>query len=255
MKPAPDIANSIEITSDGGYIVGCYTNSTNKDVSNNHGEFDFWAVKLDTYGVIQWQKCLGGTGIDYGQKVKVTHDNGYIFTGYTRSNNGDVTGNHGEADFWVVKLDGSGSLRWQKTMGGSGVDTPFSVWPTKDGGFIVAGSTTSNDGDVTSLPGAGYVDFWVVKLGKDPSLPVRWLSVDATLNGNTLQVDWKVASETNTAHFEVQASDDGIHFSKIGENIGSKVTNGNPDLNNSYHFSYTFNCHLLGSGIVISLLG
>ena len=73
-----------------------------------------------------------------------------------------MTGNHGEYDFWIVNLDSSGSLRWQKSLGGSASDYAYSMCKTDDGGFIVAGSSGSNDGDVTGNHGGG--DYWVTKL-------------------------------------------------------------------------------------------
>ena len=60
----------------------------------------------------------------------------------------DVSGNHGSDDFWIVKLDGSGNIQWQKSLGGSGEDRAQSIQLTIDGGYIVAGGTWSNDGDI-----------------------------------------------------------------------------------------------------------
>ena len=99
-----DVAYSVAVTPDGGYIVAGYTESNSGDVSGNHGSIDFWVVKLDGEGNIVWQKCLGGSGDDYADSVAVMPDGGYIVAGYTESNNGDVSGNHGEDDFWIVKL-------------------------------------------------------------------------------------------------------------------------------------------------------
>ncbi len=54
---------------------------------------------------IQWQRALGGSGDDLGRFVQQTSDGGYIVAGDTESNDGDVSGNHGGADFWVVKFN------------------------------------------------------------------------------------------------------------------------------------------------------
>src|SRR5688572_16645325 len=103
---------------------------------------------------IHWQKALGGTANEsFPKAIEKTVDGGYVVTGYTASNNGDVTGNHGAVDFWVVKLDVAGNIIWQKTLGGTGSDQATSVVQTTDGGYIVAGYTTSNDGDVTGNHG------------------------------------------------------------------------------------------------------
>jgi len=157
-----DFAYSIQQTGDGGFIVAGYTESNDGDVSGNHGGYDSWVVKLNSSGNIEWQKCLGGTDYDFAIFIQQTSDGGFIVAGETNSNDGDVSGNHGSSDFWVVKLNNSGNILWQKCLGGTDEDKARSVQQTSDGGFIVAGNTHSNDGDV--LGNHGYFDFWVVKL-------------------------------------------------------------------------------------------
>ena len=79
------------------------------------------------------------------------------------SNDGDVSVNHGETDYWIVKLNIEGDLVWQKSLGGSGYDSAYSVQQTSDGGYInIAGQSGSKDGDVSGRDGS--VDFWIVKL-------------------------------------------------------------------------------------------
>ena len=160
-----DSAEYIEQTTDGGYIVAGTSDSSNTNVTNNNGSDDYWLLKLNSLGELQWQKALGGSTYDYGKSVHQTSDGGFITCGYTYSTNGMVTGNHGSADYWVVKLDNLGSVVWQKTLGGSGTDWGRSIQQTTDGGYIVAGSTGSYDGDVTIQ--YGDRDFWVVKLNPD----------------------------------------------------------------------------------------
>ncbi len=130
---------SIHQTTDGGYIVAGYTDSNDVDVSGNHGDTDFWLVKLNSSGSIQWQKCLGGSYWDMAYSIQQTSDGGYIVAGYTISNDGDVSGNHGGYDFWLVKLNSSGDIQWQKCLGGSTNDEAHSIQQTTDGGYIVAG--------------------------------------------------------------------------------------------------------------------
>jgi hypothetical protein len=165
-----DYALSIQQTADGGYIVAGWTASNNGDVSGNHGNYDAWVVKLDSAGNMQWQKCLGGTSDDYAYSIQQTTDGGYIVAGYTASNNGDVSGNHGLYDYWVVKLDPAGTLQWQKCLGGTNDDQAYSIQQTADGGYMVAGVTASNNGDVSG--NHGNYDAWVVKL--DPAGNMQW---------------------------------------------------------------------------------
>jgi hypothetical protein len=159
---AVEEAKSIQQTTDGGYILTGYTESNNGNVTGNQGNSDYWVVKLSVIGTIQWQKTLGGTGDDYAQSIQQTTDGGYIVAGYTNSNDGNVTGNHGNNDYWVVKLSAAGAIEWQKTLGGAQNDLAHSIQQTSDGGYIVAGHTNSNNGDVTGNHGG--VDYWIVKL-------------------------------------------------------------------------------------------
>ena len=161
-----DYAYSIDITSDGGYVVGGFTESSDGDVTANHGGRDFWIIKIDGTGNLLWQKSIGGSGDEEIYGIRATPDGGCIAVGYTQSNDGDITGNHGNSDFLVVKLGNGGSLQWEKTLGGSGYDGAQSIQLTTDGGFIVAGYTSSNDGDVSGNHQAlgQFSDFWVVKL-------------------------------------------------------------------------------------------
>jgi hypothetical protein len=167
-----DRAWSIKQTADGGYVVAGTSESIDGDVTGNHGISDYWVVKLDGLGIIQWQKSLGGTGNDEAHSIKQTTDGGYIIAGASSSNDGDVTGNHGFGDFWVVKLDNMGIVQWQKSLGGTLYDNGWSINQTLDMGYIVAGWSASNDGDVTGHHGSAYDDYWIVKL--DNLGAVQW---------------------------------------------------------------------------------
>ena len=157
-----DGANSIQQTTDGGYIVAGYANSNDGNASGNHGSSDYWIVKLNSNGILVWQKCLGGSGSDIANSIQQTADGGHIVAGQTDSNDGDVSLNQGSADYWVVKINSNGVLEWQKCLGGSGYDGANSVHQTHDGGYIVAGYSESNDGEASYNHGS--YDFLVVKL-------------------------------------------------------------------------------------------
>jgi hypothetical protein len=166
-----DKAGSVQQTTDGGYIIAGTTYSSDGDVTGFHGGYsDYWVVKTDDSGIIQWQKTYGGSGADWGWCIQQTTDGGYIIAGNSNSNDGDVTGNHGGADYWVVKTDPLGNLQWQKSYGGSGNDEASGIRQTLDGGYIVAGYSYSTNGDVTGNHGGS--DFWIVKT--DPSGTLEW---------------------------------------------------------------------------------
>lgn len=171
-----DHARSIEQTSDGGYIVCGYTSSSNNgDVAHtNHGNSDFWIIKLDAAGNVQWDKLYGGNGNEQGIYAHQTTDGGYIVTGHsTSSNNGDVTHtNHGNSDIWVLKLDAAGNIQWNQLYGGNGGEDSYSIKQTIDGGYIVSGfSNSSQNGNVSDVNNGGN-DYWILKL--DSSGNIEW---------------------------------------------------------------------------------
>jgi len=161
-------ANSIQQTSDGGFILAGYSNLSSGDVTGNHGEKDYWVVKLNSFGILEWQKSLGGSADDVAESIEQTNDGGFIVAGYTNSTDGDVTVNYGGNDYWIVKLDNLGNLEWEKSFGGSQSENANSIKQTFDGGYIVGGLTISMDGDVTES--FGVFDYWVVKLDNQGSM-------------------------------------------------------------------------------------
>jgi hypothetical protein len=157
-----DRAYGIKSTIDGGWIMAGQTRSNSIDVSGNHGDFDAWVVKLDSLGNIIWQKCLGGSDNDEAWDVVQSPDGGFVVVGTSSSSDGDLSVNYGSDDIWVVKLDAEGNLLWQRPFGGSESDEGRSISNTDDGGFIVAGRTSSTDGHISQTQGG--MDFWVLKL-------------------------------------------------------------------------------------------
>jgi len=146
----------------GDLVITGSTKSNDGDVSGNHGDHDVWLIKIDDSGNLIWQKTFGGSDQDVGISIDGTADGGCVIAGHTSSNDGDVTGNYGYSDIWVIKLDTIGNMEWQKNYGGSITDIAKSIQQTDDGGYIVAGGTNSSDGDVTNLQ--GIWDYWILKL-------------------------------------------------------------------------------------------
>lgn len=166
----------------GGHLLVGVTASVDGDVTGAHvgsSEYvtDGWAVRVDSLGSLLWQRALGGSHDDGLMDAVPTADGGFALAGYTESNDGDVSGNHGLADAWAVKLDSAGGLVWQHAYGGSGNDGFAGIVATADGGFIAAGYSTSVDGDISGP--IGGVDGWVVKL--DGMGNLQW---DLSLGGS-----------------------------------------------------------------------
>ncbi len=228
-----DVAVSIhQVGIDGGYVMGGYAQSNDGDVTGNHSsDYDFWLVKLDVSGIIQWQKCLGGSGDEKAFSMQMTSDGGYIMAGFSYSDDGDVSGHHGELkynDYWIVKLDSNRNIQWQKSFGGNNLELARSVSETKDGGYIVGGQAESvNDGDVTA--NHGYIDFWVIKLNK--SGDIQWqkcfggsgddilFSIKPALSGGYI-----AAGRTTSNDGDVSGNHGGIYDSWIVKlNAGGSV--------------------------------
>lgn len=183
-----DIAKSVGQTTDGGYIVAGYSESIDGDVGGNYGEKDYWVVKLDALGNLVWEKHLGGSLEDYAYDIHQTTDQGYIVAGYSESSDFDVSANHGNKDYWVVKLDTSGEITWEVNLGSSSVDEARSIQQTANHGYIIAGSAGTTDFDVSGPTNGGFLDYWIVKLNSSGAL--SWeMSIGGPENdyGNAVQ--------------------------------------------------------------------
>ena len=126
-----DYAYSVIETRDGGYAMAGYTNSMGA------GVFDYYIVKLDKNGLMQWSKAIGGLYDDEAYSIIQTRDNNYVITGATYSFGA------GNYDFYVVKLDSNGNLIWNRTYGSTASDYSYSIIETSDGGYAIAGYTSS----------------------------------------------------------------------------------------------------------------
>ncbi|QNF34405.1 hypothetical protein HUW51_17365 [Adhaeribacter swui] len=194
-----DLLTSLQQTLDGGYILGGRSTSgksgdktdDSRDTSQSEwNKGDYWIVKIDGKGNKIWDKTFGGNRGDFLTSLQQTSDGGYILGGSSRSDiSGDKTeGNKGirdYTDYWVVKVNTDGTKAWDKTLGGNHIDVLASVQQTREGGYILGGSSRSNMGRDKSEDPRGDVtyenryDYWVVKLQADGT--EQW---DKTLGGD-----------------------------------------------------------------------
>lgn len=112
---------------------------------------------------IEWQNCYGGSLGDHAWDMIQTNG-GYLVVGYTKSDDGDVSFNHGESDIWLIKIDNSGSLLWEKTFGGSADDAPLRILGTTGGSYYIVGGSWSSDGDISNDPYLDSGDYWIIKI-------------------------------------------------------------------------------------------
>jgi len=159
---------SMQPTADGGYVLaGWSSGPVSGDKSQpSRGSSDYWIVKVDAAGTKQWDKTFGGSGQDQCFSVTQTRDGGYLLGGYSYSGvSGDKTqDSRGQEDYWIIKLDASGTKQWDQRFGGSDQDDLYALQQTSDGGYLLGGQSKSGASGDRSQASWGTWDFWLVKL-------------------------------------------------------------------------------------------
>ena len=220
-----DILIAIQQTCDTGYILAGWSLSgiSGDKTENNIGSYDFWMVKLDSLGAIEWQNTIGGSGSDKPQSIEIISTNEYLIAGWSDSEiSGDKTeGSRGSYDYWILKLDSLGNIIWQKTIGGSDVDAAYCIKHTIDGSIIIGGHSKSPaSGDKTesciykpsSLPSQ---DYWAVKL--DSTGNIIWQNV---IGGNIDDFMYGIDILSEDKFIIGGVSNSGVSSDKEEENIG-----------------------------------
>ncbi|KZS39625.1 hypothetical protein AWE51_08215 [Aquimarina aggregata] len=185
--------HDLKQTTDGGYIVGAFSSSTDQDVSGNNGMRDFWIVKLDVSGNISWETNVGGNKDDILEAIIETSTGEYVAVGFTSSDQFDV---NGQSDAWIVKLDQLGNVSWETNLGGPQRDLAFAIDQTTDQGYIIAGHTETGD---------NKRDIWIAKLNDEGGLD--WektysgseneeaTSVQQTIDGGYIVAGYSMSSD------------------------------------------------------------
>jgi hypothetical protein len=217
-----DRLRSVIQTSDGGYLIGGYSDSniSGDKTENSIGMYDYWIIKTDSQGTITWQNTIGGTDDDILNAAIQTIDGGYLLGGMSKSNiSGDKTENSiGGNDYWIVKVDSIGIVQWQNTIGGDTTDELHSVIQTTDGGYLLGGWSESNISSDKSENSNGMKDYWIVKI--DSTGNILWQN---TIGGNSVD-ELSSIIQTNDGGYLLG----GMSYSNIS---GDKTedTNGSTD--------------------------
>jgi hypothetical protein len=187
-----------------GYMVVAYAGSNDGDVSGNHGDLDYWVVRLNMAGEIVWQKTIGGTLTDHVQFSTLATDQSIVIVGYTTSDDGDFQGSNGGFDLWITKVDTLGNIVWNKNYGGSGEDFGEGINRCSDGGYILAAASSSSDGDVDGCDST--FNTWVVRF--DANGDLLW---QKCLGGSDVEQGLNAieASDGNIVVLSLTASNDG----------------------------------------------
>ena len=202
-----ELANAVCQTEDGGVLVVGETNSTNGDILDPLGGLDAWVLCLSASGELLWRHNFGGSLDDVGRSVVATDDGGFVVGGISLSTTGHVPGNQGGSDAWLFKLDADGEVLWHRTYGGSGDDGVRSMCSSENGGFVCAGYTSSNNGNVSGFHG-GFTDVWVFEVDAEGELlNQRCLGGSAGDDGKSIlsvpSGGYAVAASTNSTNGDV----------------------------------------------------
>jgi hypothetical protein len=147
-------ANSLVETSDGGYAIAGY-------IPDTFGHADFWLIKTDGSGNMEWNQTYGTEGNEHALSLVVTSDGGYALAGFTSGQS--------LLDALLVKTDAYGNMEWNHTIGEAGYEQAFSLVESTDGGFALAGYATSSDAIPSDPPGPQYC--WLAKTDEYGFIP------------------------------------------------------------------------------------
>jgi len=199
-----DEASGIVVTDDGYLIVGGINYSITIGGNGNH---DILIYRVDLLGNVMWSKTYGGSGDEYSANIIADNLGNYYFAVWSYSDDGDVqSGNHGNADRWIVKINGQGNIIWEHSYGGSGVEYGGFLKLLKNGNILTYGATTSSDGDVPV--NYGYLDDWLMIITPDGDI------VQSRVYGNMGQ---------NNIFDIVETRDGGFFFASKAEEIEGMV--------------------------------
>ena len=167
-----DRGTNLVQTNDNGFLITGFSRSSDGDISENAGNYDFWVAKLDVTGQLIWEKSFGYTGADQSYAIKKIANGGYLLGGSLDVTASGGQGNsksqkHAGGDFWLIKIDENGNNLWSKYFGGQFTDILYDIEETDSGDFILVGSSDSDDADISN--NIGSYDFWVLKVDKDGS--------------------------------------------------------------------------------------
>ena len=191
---------------DGGFLLGGHSKSDDGNVGNNNGNFDYWIIKIDEVGSIEWEQNYGGTGEENLVSVISTNNGDFLLGGFSYSNNGDVGGSNGASDYWIVKIDGVGNIKWEQNYGSMDSELLRSFIQTNDDGFLMGGYKFINEG----------IDGWVVKIKES-----EVVSEIPTLYGAEQNQTLKITPNPNTGKFTIDNQNKTIKTIKIYDVIGA----------------------------------
>jgi hypothetical protein len=143
----------------GGYFLIGSTASVNGDITENAGGYDYWVIKIDLNGNLEWQKTFGGSGDDLARDGVILEDGSILIAGESDSEDGDRTMSFGGSDIWLIRIDADGNLIWEKSYGGTEDDAGQRIARAGDTRLVLVAQTKSDDGNMTG--NKGRQDVWI----------------------------------------------------------------------------------------------
>ena len=201
-------ATALVTAANGDLIVAGQTSSNDGDFSGqNRGDWDVFVVRLDSNGSLLWKTTLGGSGRDAGTSLSLTYDGGIALAGYTNSVDGDFQDlNRGQSDLFVAKLDSNGHVAWHRCYGGKKDDYAQSIVSAASGEIVVAGNTSSDDGDIEGMS-KGQSDVFIMTLDLDGNVSTKRLlggsgsetlgSISATSDGGIILTGFTYSNDAD----------------------------------------------------------
>jgi hypothetical protein len=208
-------------TEDEGFLIAGHSRSDIgfEKTENSRGDssFDYWILKLNPQGDIEWQKTIGSNSNDLLYDMLITPENDILIGGVSGEGiSGDKTvESNGGSDFWILKLNSFGEILWQKSIGGNDQETIYMLSKTSDGNYLLGGSSNSSiSGDKTSNS-RGLSDYWAVLIDSDGTILGQ-----KTIGGNDNEAGKNVIETPDGGYFIAGNTFSGISGEKTEASRG-----------------------------------
>ena len=205
-----DRVNDVVEANDGGFLMVGFSESSDFDINDNKGSYDFWVVKLQSNGSLAWKHNYGGSGIDQAFGVVKTNNNSYLIVGRSNSDDKDISVSLGGFDAWVIHIDDHGHLIWNKSFGGSEFDSAEQIRMLSNGNFGIVGNTRS----ILNNNNKGENDFWFLEVDNKANSKVYW---QKTFGGSNIDIAKDFYQNNNNEIFivgESQSSDFDVNINR-----------------------------------------
>ena len=217
-----DSANGVVEMPDNTLLVLINTTSTDGDVPENNGYYDFLLLNLSQEGDIIWSKVYGGLGKDVAGKINKISDTEYLLMGNSDSHLGEFSDNHGIYDALFIMVNELGETQWIKMIGGNREDIISKIIKSQEGGYLSIGYSKSNTDDVPD--NLGEIDVWMIKFSEE--FDIVWTKSYGGIGNDifssvvqTVQGDYLISGYTDSLEgfFSTQFGNDDAFFSKAND--------------------------------------